>query len=531
MATKYFSPAPGMNSRRTLSAASLVLATTLGSFALAQTSFTGAASDTSAYVAFGHMWSTSSLSRPVGTHLLPLLATDAAAFSPLGFRRGVTPGTEVPAYPAGWPLLLATMERLTRDSLGAFVVTPAMYALLALATFWLAADAAGLLGGVAAALLTTLLPITFYHAVHPMSDVAAAALWMTAWHNSRRLTASAAAASGLASALAILVRPNLAPLALVPFTLLGLAGARRRTPALPLLYGGLAFSGAVLQFIIQAVLYGSPFNSSYVGAQQFFSLDQIPANVVNYSAMTYDHIGGIAIVLSALSVIAAIALSRGRDRELVLGGIGIAVLNVSLYIAYLPFTHWPFLRFFLPAIASLAVVSVVGWTCVFNCCGASWTRAIAIGLACCQLSFGALHRPDLWKYAWNDWRDQQRILLMGRYLRHALPSNVIILGFIHTGALADYTGFNTVRLDLIAPERLEPLVDSLKAHGYAPALVLDGQLETTQFTQRFGSTKLGALNWAPRARFVGVHEASYWLSSDAAPDSPPYSTDVLRSLQ
>jgi hypothetical protein len=268
-----------------------------------------------------------------------------------------------------------------------------------------------------------------------------------------------------------------------------------------------------------------------VGAQQFFSLDQVAPNVANYSAMTYDHVGGIALALLALSIFAALALSRGTDRELVLGGIGIAALNVLLYVAYIPFTHWPFLRFFLPAIASLAVVSVVGWSYVSKYRGASWARATAIGLACCQLSFGALHRPDLWKYAWNDWRDQQRILLMGRYLRHALPSNAIILGFIHTGVLADYTGYNTVRLDLIAPEHLEPLINALTSHGYAPALVLDGQLETAQFTQRFGSTKLGSLNWAPRARFVGVHETTYWLSSDATRGSFRYATDVLRSLQ
>lgn len=85
------------------------------------------------------------------------------------------------------------------------------------------------------------------------------------------------------------------------------------------------------------------------------------------------------------------------------------------------------------------------------------------GLA--TLTLSASHRPDLWSYSWEAWRDQQRNVSMSAYLEAALPPRAVVLGFLHTGVIADRTGRSIVRLDLVEPATLESLVRELGAYG------------------------------------------------------------------
>ena len=95
-----------------------------------------------------------------------------------------------------------------------------------LSAFVIARRLAGGMAGATAAILTATSPIVLFQVVQPMNDVLAAALWLAALallidQDSRR---SPLVAAGILIGLAILVRPNLAPLALVVRR--GAAGAR-----------------------------------------------------------------------------------------------------------------------------------------------------------------------------------------------------------------------------------------------------------------------------------------------------------------
>ena len=67
--------------------------------------------------------------------------------------------------------------------------------------------------GAVAALLLSASPTFLYQVVQPMSDVPAAACWLAALLLAARASPTRAAASGAVASLAILIRPNLAPLA------------------------------------------------------------------------------------------------------------------------------------------------------------------------------------------------------------------------------------------------------------------------------------------------------------------------------
>ena len=85
-------------------------------------------------------------------------------------------------------------------------------------------------GGVAALIAATLVatsPTFLYHAFQPMSDVPVTAAWIVCWLQVAR---AAPASGGLAAAVATLIRPNLAPLAAVPWLVITLAGDRAGLP-------------------------------------------------------------------------------------------------------------------------------------------------------------------------------------------------------------------------------------------------------------------------------------------------------------
>src|SRR6185436_7876203 len=97
-------------------------------------------------------------------------------FTPLGYRPGQTPGTIVPGYPLGLPLVMAAARRLAGE-VGPFLVGPVLAALAVLATYALAARFATPRAGAIAAVLLASSPIVHFQTVQPMSDVPAMAWW------------------------------------------------------------------------------------------------------------------------------------------------------------------------------------------------------------------------------------------------------------------------------------------------------------------------------------------------------------------
>ena len=78
----------------------------------------------------------------------------------------------------------------------------------------LAAEWAGGAAGLVAALVLATTPVFLFQAMQPMSDVPAAALWMLALAAVTGTRPRAPLVAGLATAAAVLMRPNLVPLAI-----------------------------------------------------------------------------------------------------------------------------------------------------------------------------------------------------------------------------------------------------------------------------------------------------------------------------
>ena len=120
------------------------------------------------------------------------------------------------SVPAGYPLIMAA-ARVTAGRSAMFAVTPLMGGLAVYLMFLLGRHLAGPAAGLLAAALSAASPTFLIQLFQPMNDVTAAAVWaaalVAAISAGARGTPLAAAGAGLLTAAALVVRPNLAPLA------------------------------------------------------------------------------------------------------------------------------------------------------------------------------------------------------------------------------------------------------------------------------------------------------------------------------
>jgi hypothetical protein len=493
--------------------------------------------DSSAYVAAGDLWRSGEIFRPAPLHLWGRWPGATQSLSPLGFRAAMTPGAEVVEYPLGYPVLIAAATAVG-GAYAAYVVAPLMHALLVLSTFAVGRRMAGDLAGVMAAALLASNAVAIMHAIHPMSDVPAAASWMAAWAVGLGSGLGAMTASGLLAALAVMVRPNLVPLAAV----LGLTWLWRGSRLSDwrswrwreaLVFGAAGAVGPLIVAWSQYIFYGGVATSGYLGAAAFFRAAHVWPNVTTYPVLFGLVHGWLPLVGVAAVVAAAIRsplVTRAEARPIVATGLALGAVNVASYLFYLPYDTAFFLRFFLVAIAVLLVwYSAV----VAELARQAWRRPVLRWIApllVVAALWPSLRRPDIIRFLASERLTNARIQAMGAYLAPVLPPHAVVLGFIHTGAISHYTRHHVLRLDVVPAPDLDAAVAGLRAGGATPVFVIDEQLEEPQFRERFRGTTYGALDWPPRAEFISTARIRYWVASDRERylAGERWPTDVLR---
>jgi hypothetical protein len=487
------------------------------------------ATDSGAYIAAGHQWATGDLFTPAEFTFGPLWSREPLVEAPYGYVPGPTKGTLTGSYPLGYPLLIAAAIKLG-GPLAAYVVAPVMAGVLAWCAFLLGGDLSTPRAGTLAALMIAATPVTVYHVEFPMSDVPAAAFWALAWVLSLRPGLGAATAAGAATAFAVMIRPNLAPLALVIAA--SLAGSERAgvTNALKrvVVFGMMGSIGPLLVLWSQAMLYGSPLQSGYrMPLDFFFSTDRIPHNARLYPSLLFELHSGVAfagLLFVPLAIKRArLGPSHYRTAVVTAGAAGLIVVNYALFLPYLSYDGPQWLRFMLPAMLALFLLlaGMLDQVCFWLIRRWRWAGVLAVvpALYVVLLPYQALQPPS----------GYLRLQLMGRYLREALPGNAVILTFTHSAALLHATGRPVLRLDLIPAGGLDGVVAHLQRRRYRPVYVLDVAIEGGPFSNKFRASELSRLIWPARAEFVGVTSILYYdlQDRDAFLNGERWTTDVL----
>jgi hypothetical protein len=487
-------------------------------FGLSKGAFTAGGADAYGHVSQAELWASGRLivEQPVGREMR--WPNVAATLSPLGYRPHYDPARAtdlVPIYSPGAPLVMAAFQLVGGRS-AVYLVVPLLGGLAVWATYAMGRRLSGReLVGASAATLLAASPSFLFEVTSPTSDVAATAWWASALALALIPRPSAALGAGVATSLAVLTRPNVAPLAVLVtvFLLRSTFPDRQRSPRRLLLFAAGAAPGPLLVALVNNHLFGSPLTSGYGSLAELYKPEYLAINLAGYPRWLFvSHTPFMLLALGAPLLLPRERASTGwAPRSTAALWLCFAGVVFACYAFYEPIRHWGYLRFLLPAFPALLVLSTTTLT-VMAAPAARLARALPM---CASLLVVAAVAGYCLRYAadtgmWSAWQREQRFVEAGRYIAAKLPERAALLSMEHSGSARYYSGRLTLRYDLIPPSALDLVIHELRRLGYQPYLLLD-DWEETSFRNRFsGHSELARLDWWPAAllyrRSVRIYE-------------------------
>jgi len=420
----------------------------------------------------------------------------AETWSPLAYRPSPRePDTLVPIYPPGLPLLMALFQAVGGYCAGFFVV-PLSGALTVWLTFALGRRVFGR-DGVAlfGALLVAASPVFLYQLMNAMSDVPVTAFCALAFV----LAATARPVmSGAAMSVALAIRPNLAPLAIVIGVWVALTRAQDAVRF------GLALVPVVVATAwLNGTLYESPFVSGYGTTTDLYSTKFVLINARHF-------IEWLAVVETPFVVAGVLCLfvprwfprvAVARGQFLLAAWVAVVVLS---YLFYQPFDAWWYLRFLLPMWPAAMLSTAAALIAIAD---RRVNGFALIGLALLLAGHG-LYEAAV-RGAFTLVRGERRYVDVSRFIATHTEPAAVMLSVQHSGSLRLYADRLTLRYTVLDPLWLDRTVEYLRSIGRHPYFVLDGD-EVAEFKDRFSAAnRSGRLDWQPMAmlgRVVSIYD-------------------------
>ena len=507
-------------------------------------------SDSYCYVHQAEAWAAGRLQQVEPLALEAPWPAAPLTFAPAGHIPSPTiRGAAVPICPAGLSIAMAPFLRVG-TALGrpdaVFIVVPLFGALLIGAAYTLGARFSTC-AGLSAALLVACSPAFLFQLMQPMSDVPAAALWVLAAACASSRNRRAPLWAGIATSGAILIRPNLLPMGLVlglhfllPESEYGagaameseyaLPGARTPTPGIrsdrtPTPNGRTPTPGGVrraLTFalasapgcsavaVIQQVFYGSPFSTGYGPLTGLFALDHVVPNATRYATWMWQSHTPVWLI--------ALAAPLLLPRRLTTLLFALIVANVICYLPYVVFNDWWYLRFLLPAIAMLLVLTAATIDVLLRGVKGRGLAVAAITAAICVLFVGEARGRQVFGLQ----QVERRYERAGLYVASHLPANAIVITSWESGSVRFYGHRKTVVWDVLDPMWLDRTIEYSRSRGLEPYLLFEAWEEPV-FRQRFAGSMLARLDWPPAAEIAGQvriyrpDDRQRYLNGDAPP--------------
>ena len=371
-------------------------------------------------------------------------------------------------------------------------------------------------------------PVVLFHIVQPMSDIAATAWCTLAIACAISTGRVSACVAGLAAGAVILVRPNLAPLAgavaVLTMGWLRSDAIERFTFDRLSLFLAFAACGAGALATLQWRMYGTPLTTGYGDISEFFAVSNIAPNVRDYAWRLVRGEGPV-LVLGACAL-AGLVTGRSSTASVKQPAVVTALIGgivLALYLPYGVFPDWSYLRFLLPALPLVFVL-----TGALAASAAERVPAPARGLVLllaitivCALDIVRAGREGAFQL-----RDfEARYRTMGLYLEAALPKNAVVITSQESGSVRHYTGLPIVRWDLLNVE-VDAASATLRAHGKHPVLVVE-DWEVPVLRARWPESPIARVDWRPRADVGETTHVWLWDPDDRDREDR-YATDRLR---
>jgi hypothetical protein len=470
--------------------AAALLAAVVLTGGITHNSWTAGGADSYAYVTQADLLLRGSVTVPVPLATRAPWPDALTTFTPFGYRALPQEPAIAPATGLGLPLLMACFKAAFGHAAG-FLVVPITGALLVWATFLVGSRVLSPTAGLAAAWLTATSPTFLMMFKSQMSDVPAAAFWTLATYAALGRTPRAAVAAGATSALAILIRPNLVPIAAVLFIWLAFDRRERRWQS-AVAFVVAMLPGPLIVAAINARLYGSPLSSGYGDIGQLFSLNYIPVTLTRYAtwfAETQTPLAFAGIILLVLGPRSLWPTPALRANAWLLTGV--AAITWILYGVYQPFGAWWFLRFLLPSWPALSIgtVALLVWVSRFRV-GAR-ARAVAV-IALGLYGLIVASQRDVFPVE----EGERRYATIATFVQRLTDPQAMVLASIHAGPTRYYAGRASMRFDLLDPAWLDRTADWLTQQGRHPYVLVE-DFEMPTFTSRFAGNRLADLGASP----------------------------------
>ena len=315
-------------------------------------------------------------------------------------------------------------------------------------------------------------------------------------------------AAGIVAGVALLVRPNLIPLALVPV----FAWPQRREPLIRYAMG--IVPGLLAVMVINALLYGGPMTTGYQSLFELYSFGSLPTNVRNYAVWIVQ----TQTPLILLAIVPLFVRSALRENH---AGVSpraclaaLAGLTFLSYLFYATFDHWFYLRFLLPAYPALFVLlaAAIRWIASKLPVEARVPAAAVICAAMIPFGVNVARSAGVFSVAAYE----------GRHVRAAsevasrTPEDAIVLSVQHSGSVRYYANRITLRYDWLQADALDSALRDVAAKGRRAYLVVD-DWEEKEFRARFSPGNRAGQLGAPIARVTGSPEVRIFELQDGGP--------------
>jgi hypothetical protein len=246
--------------------------------------------------------------------------------------------------------------------------------------------------------------------------------------------------------------------------------------------------GCVIVAITQYAFYGSPLASGYGSLAALFSISHVAPNLGRYLGWLWStHTPAVALALLAPWLL------PGGLTALFLT---MFLVNLALYVPYVVFDDWSYLRFLLPTIPFVLILVVAVLDAILRRLRVptvEWVGAVVVLVLAGLFVREAQERPT---FALQQL--EARFERAGLFVGDRLPRNAVVITSSESGSVRFYAGLKTMVWDGLDPASLDRAIAFLRAKGYEPYLLFERR-EEPDFRQRFAGSAVARLDWPPMA--------------------------------
>ena len=242
-------------------------------------------------------------------------------------------------------------------------------------------------------------------------------------------------------------------------------------------------------------MYGSALGSGYGPLSVLFASSHVLPNLERYPRWLIETQTPFLALAIAAPAVRRHWPARSADVWLCLA---LAAATLACYLPYVVFDDWWYIRFLLPAIPLLIVLSIVVLVALLERVAPSSYRAVT-AIAVVVLVVWCTRDPrSRLAFALQDM--EHHFVEAGTFAAERLPARAVAVTVKYSGSVHYYAGRPTVSWDSLEPAWLDPVLKFLEVRGYETYLVLATE-EEPAFRARFErASVIGGLDWPPIAR-------------------------------